>query len=156
MNFQTTPHSSGWWPVAGLWSYSMSEGKSHIDVIKWKQFPRYWPYMRGIQRSPVNSTHKGQWRGALMFSLICVWINGWVNNCEAGDLRRYLAHYDVTVINPRSFWEHISTLGSQAKKNIPMQAHTLEKEETVFSHLDDVMNVWKESFHGLYHRRQPE
>ena len=39
----------------------------------------------GIHRSPVNSPHKGQWRGALMFSLICVWINGWVNNHEAGD-----------------------------------------------------------------------
>ena len=34
------------------------------------------------------NTHKGRWRGALMFSLICVWINGWVNNGEAGDLRR--------------------------------------------------------------------
>ena len=47
---------------------------------------------------PVNSPHKGQWRGALMFSLICVWINGWVNNREAGDLRRYCAHYDVIVM----------------------------------------------------------
>ena len=26
---------------------------------------------RGIHRWPVNSPHKGQWRGALMFSLIC-------------------------------------------------------------------------------------
>ena len=26
------------------------------------------------------------------------WINVWVNNCEAGDLRRHRAHYDVTVI----------------------------------------------------------
>ena len=33
-----------------------------------------------------------------MFSLICVWINGWVNNREAGDLRRYRAHYDVIVM----------------------------------------------------------
>ena len=41
---------------------------------------------------------KGQWRGALMFSLICVWINDWVNNREAGDLRRYRAHYDVIVM----------------------------------------------------------
>ena len=41
---------------------------------------------------------KGQWRGALMFSLICVWINDWVNNREAGDLRRYRGHYDVTVM----------------------------------------------------------
>ena len=47
---------------------------------------------------PVNSPHKGQWRGALMFSLICVWINDWVNNGEAGDLRRYRIHYDVTVM----------------------------------------------------------
>ena len=46
----------------------------------------------------VNSPHKGQWCGALMFSLICVWINAWVNNCEAGDLRPYCAHYDVIVM----------------------------------------------------------
>ena len=42
--------------------------------------------------------HKGQWSGALMFSLICVWINGWVNNGEAGDLRRHRGHYDVNVM----------------------------------------------------------
>ena len=66
--------------------------------MKWKHFPRYWPFVRGIHRSPVNSLHKGQWRGALIFSLICVWINGWVNNREAGDLRRYRAHYDVIVM----------------------------------------------------------
>ena len=71
---------------------------AHDDVIKWKHFPCYWPFVRGIHRSPVNSRHKGQWRGALMFSLICVWINGWVNNREADDLRRYRAHYDVTVM----------------------------------------------------------
>ena len=71
---------------------------THDDVIKWKHFPRYWPFVRGIHRSPVNSLHKGQWRGALMFSLICVWINGWVNNREAGDLRRFRANYDVTIM----------------------------------------------------------
>ena len=37
-------------------------------------------------------------RGAVMFSLICVWINGWVNNHEAGDLRRHRGHYDVNVM----------------------------------------------------------
>ena len=70
----------------------------HDDVIKWKHFPRHWPFMREIHRSPVNSPHKGQWRRALKFSLICVWINSWVNNREAGDLRRYRNHYDVTVM----------------------------------------------------------
>ena len=70
----------------------------HDDVIKRKHFPRYWPFVREINRSPVKSQHKGQWRGALMFSLICAWINGWVNNREAGDLRRNRDHYDVTVM----------------------------------------------------------
>ena len=74
----------------------------HNDVIKWRHFPRYWPFVRGIHRSPVNSLHKGQWRGALMFSLIYVWINGWVNNCEAGDLRCYRAHYDIIVLGSGS------------------------------------------------------
>ena len=68
---------------------------SHDDVIKWKQFPRYWPFVRRIHRSPVNCPHKGQWCGTLMFSLICARINGWVNNREAGDLIRHPAHCDV-------------------------------------------------------------
>ena len=71
----------------------------HDDVIKWKHFPCYWPFVRGIHRSPVNSPHKGQWHGALMFPLICARINGWVNNREAGDLWHNRAHYDVTVMD---------------------------------------------------------
>ena len=55
-----------------------------------------WPFVRGI--SPVDSPHKGQWRGAFVFSLICAWINGWVKHRAAGDLRRHLAQYDVTVM----------------------------------------------------------
>ena len=70
----------------------------HDDVIICKHFPRYWPFERGIHRSPVNSLHKGQWRRALMFSLLCTWIHGWVNNSEAGDLRCHHAHYDITVM----------------------------------------------------------
>ena len=70
----------------------------HDDVIKWKHFPRYWPFVWWIHRSPVNFPHRGQWRGASMYSLICVWINGWINNRDAGDLRRYRAHYDVIVM----------------------------------------------------------
>ena len=66
--------------------------------MKWKHVLRYWSFFRGIHRSPVNSPHKGQWRGALMFSLICAWMNAGVNICEAGDLRCHLAHYDVTIM----------------------------------------------------------
>ena len=52
-------------------------------------------FLWGIQRSLVNSSHKGQWRGALVFPLICTWTNGWVNNRDTGDLRRHWAHFDV-------------------------------------------------------------
>ena len=54
----------------------------------------------GTHWSPVNSPHKGQWRGALMFSFICTWINGWVNNRDGGDLIRHRTHYDVIVMPP--------------------------------------------------------
>ena len=62
-------------------------------ILSWwrhqmEPFPRYWPFVWGIHRWPVT----------LMFSLICAWINGWVNNREAGDLRRHRAHYDVIVM----------------------------------------------------------
>ena len=65
----------------------------HDDIIKWKHSSGYWPFV-----SAENSLHKGQWRGALMFSLICTRINGWVNNGEAADLRRHRAHYDGIVM----------------------------------------------------------
>ena len=77
---------------------SLIRRRGHDDVTKWKYFAHHWPFVRGIHRSPVNSPHKGQWRGALMFSLICSWIDGWVNNGEAGDLRRHRVHYDVIVM----------------------------------------------------------
>ena len=81
-------------------SGKLSDTLYHDDVIKWKHFPRYWPFIRGTHRSSMDSPYKGQWRGALMFSLICAWINGWLNNREADDLRGYRAHDDVTVMIP--------------------------------------------------------
>ena len=68
------------------------------NVIKWKHFPHYWPFVLGIHRSPVNSPHQSQWSGALVFSLIWPWINRWVNKLEAGDLRRHRPHYDVILM----------------------------------------------------------
>ena len=91
-----------WCPNVIVASYNQikvyNSNRHHDDVIKWKLFPRYWPIVRRIYRSPVNSPHKGQWRGTLMFSLICAWIKGWVNNLEAGYLRRHRAHYDGTAM----------------------------------------------------------
>ena len=68
----------------------------HNDVIKWKHFLSYWPFVRITHR--WISRHKGQWRRALTFSFICARINGLVNNREDGDLRRYRAYYDVIVM----------------------------------------------------------
>ena len=122
----------------------------HDDVIKWKHFPRYWPFLRGIHRSTVNSPHKGQWRGALMFSLICVWINGWVTNREAGDLRHYRGHYDVTVMyhhcmgNPNvphrvwyEIWFFIRYMNVQSYRLsentlLTFNSHTIETPITLF------------------------
>ena len=84
---------------------------SHDDVIKWKHFPRYWPFVWGRHRLPVNSPHKSRWRGALMFSLIFAWINDWVNNGEATDLRRHRTHYDVNVmLMSKKEWDMIDFL----------------------------------------------
>ena len=83
------------------WTGGQPEGY-HFSGTWWRHqmetFPRYWPFVRGIHRSPVNSPHKGQWRGALMFALICAWISIRTNNREAGDLRRYGVHNDVIVM----------------------------------------------------------
>ena len=65
---------------------------------------------------PVNSPHKGQWRGALMFTLICARVNGWVNDREAGNLRRYRAHYDVIVMKTN----HIKPLMYNGSKPQPL------------------------------------
>ena len=62
--------------LSNEWTMMLDEGNNgksrgfqtiHDDVIKWKHFPSYWPFVRGIHRSSVNSPRKGQWRGTLMF-----------------------------------------------------------------------------------------
>ena len=91
-------------PVNRLWKYEYKFMALYMNRLSWwrhqmEKFPRYWPFVRGTHRSPVHSSHKGQWRGALIFSsLICAWMNYWVNTRKAGDLRRHRVHYDVTVM----------------------------------------------------------
>ena len=56
-------------------SIFISVSTAHADVIKWKHLQRYWPFVRRIHRLPMNSPHKGQWRGALMCPLMCARTN---------------------------------------------------------------------------------
>ena len=106
---------------------------------------------------PVNSPHKGQWRGALMFSLICVWINGWVNNREAGDLRRYLAYCDVTVMSSfavgevEAAFDHLKNNKSPGRDYIPAEfvKHYMSSGDLtiVFNYINesgDFPGVWAE------------
>ena len=70
----------------------------------------------------MYSPHKGQWGGALMFSLSAL-TNGWANNRDAGDLRRHCPHYDVTVM-----WAVVTWQGCEGTKIIVLMAamrHTL-------------------------------
>ena len=79
-----------------------STTQTHDDVIKWKHLPCYWPIVRGIHRSPVDSSRKGQWRGLLKLYLICAWTNGWANNRNADDLWRHCSYFDVSAMYSRA------------------------------------------------------
>ena len=78
-----------------------------------------------IHRSPMNSPNKGQWRRSLMFSLICAWTNCWVNNCDAGDLRRHRAHYELTVMI-LFLVTHVVRMGS--RNDFPTRGYTPDAE----------------------------
>ena len=89
------------WQLCSIYAHEIPACIVALSHVAWwrhemETFPALLALCAG--NLPVNSPHKGQWRGALMFSFICAWINGWVNNREAGDLRRDRAHYHVIVM----------------------------------------------------------
>ena len=71
---------------------------THDYVTKWKHFSALLAICAGNSPVTGESPLKGQWRWALILYLIYAWINGWVNNREAGDLRRHRTNYDVRVM----------------------------------------------------------
>ena len=108
----------------------------HDDVIKWKHFPRYWPSVRRIHRSPVNSPHKGQRRGALIFSDLR--LNKRLSNSrEAGDLRRHRAHYDVIIVWPMTFFirlrSHVIVL---QRFNVSSATKLCDSDEQIYLNLE--------------------
>ena len=95
-----------------------------------------------IDQLPVNYPHKGQWRGALIFSLISAWTNGWVNKRDVGDLRRHRAHCDVTVMKIideipsksrntrgwRNWQQRLTTMAWRGSQNILHYVQHIETE----------------------------
>ena len=91
------------WMKSCRWNLWVSDLQmSCRDLTTWQgnvtmmtsSFPPDWPFVRGISWWPVDYPHKGQCCGALIFSLICAWTNGWANNRDAGETAS------------RSLWRH--------------------------------------------------
>ena len=103
LSSRVTTRTSRCFTTHGETQMSHDSATRTLSFVTWWRhqleiFSTFLVFVRGLHRSPMNSPHKGQWRGALVFSVICAWTNGWVNNREASDVRRHHAHYDVTVI----------------------------------------------------------
>ena len=81
--------------------HSCEKRQPHDDAIKWKYFPRNWPFVRETGTGDFPTQRPVTQSFNVVF--ICVWINGWVKNREAGDLRRHRGHYDVNVMWGTSF-----------------------------------------------------
>ena len=113
---------------AGHWTFDLHHVSkikhSMCEIVNWKyskdnnatmtssngNIVRYWPFVRGIHRSPVDDPHKGQWRGALMYSVICAWWKR-LNKRDTGDWRHHRVHYDVTVIQ----WPYVQHIETRTK-----------------------------------------
>ena len=107
-------------------------------------FPRYWSFVRGIHRSPVDSPHESQWRGALIFFLICAWTKGCANNRDAGDWRCHRGHYNVTVM-----------VNGMISSSIPGATKYTVKPR-ISEHArwpDDLIHICESSRYGNQHRK---
>ena len=111
--------------------------------------------------SPVTGKFPAlcQWGGALMFSLICAWMNGWANNREDGDLRCHRTHYDVIVMSTAVivWYVHNALPSMQAAKHVYRlsKLQLLETYESFQSPSEPIPNVETSSYpliirHDLY------
>ena len=144
-------HARAWQAITSRPLLGIKMRTWYDDVIKCKHFPRYWPFERGIHRSSVNSPYKGQWRGILMFSLICAWINGLVNNREAGDLRRNRAHYDVIVMTWKRlphYWAFVIGRYPSQRASNALLFCLLKKLLNILSYCNELL-CYSDFFHQL-------
>ena len=80
----------------------------HDNIIKWKYFLHYWPFVRGNHWSPLSSPHKGQWCCTVMFSLICICLKKWMSKQSKCRWLEMLS---------RSLWHHFNVVVLCSKIN---------------------------------------
>ena len=82
--------------------FTKSSWRHDVDVTWWRHQMETFSALLALcaRNSPVTGEFPAQRPVTrdLMFSLICTWTNDWVNNRDAGDLRRHRGHYDVTIM----------------------------------------------------------
>ena len=101
------------WRFTNLWIWnSFTNTQFTWDSNMDKKHPPWWRHqMETFPALLAICAGNSPWRGALMFSLIVAQINGWVNNREAGDLRRHRANYDV-IVRTIYLWHNFSAMPS--------------------------------------------
>ena len=111
----------------------------HRHISWWcreiKTFSALLVICAGDSPVPGEFPAQSQWRGALMFSLICVWTNGSVNNREAGGLRRHRAHYDVIVMVASISYTATATTATQYHSDntyLSISNHTQHSNISIF------------------------
>ena len=121
-------------------------------------FPRYWPFLGGTHRSLVDSPHKGLWRGALMFSLICAW--GWWFEmpscplwCHCNAKKMFVCLFVLSMTSsdpPRS--RHLFSFGviadvqyADSEKRLNFEQVNWRCYREALGHLTDAVQVWNNS-----------
>ena len=129
------PHGQSRMPVTNFAEEVNPSSVKLPLIIQWR-YSSWWHHQIGSFSASLalcaGNSHKGQWRGALMLSLVCVWINGWVNNRDAGDLRRYRAHYDVIVMLTQI------NLLSNIGREIITDVESLKTKFNIWTHLASI------------------
>ena len=95
--------------------HSLEQSNNCPSDTWWRHQKETFSALLAISVGNSVVTSEFQWHKTLMFPFICTWINDWVNNGEAGDLRSHCAHYIITVMSEAilknvSEWPHESTI----------------------------------------------
>ena len=90
------------------------------------------------------------WHRALMFSLICAWINGWENNREAGDLRRYRAHYGVIVMQIQSIYDMDVCLIAEIINDFPIFSFQMHIQHNIKKKIKHTLFKWLIWYHNKH------